>query len=155
MSTSLLYHGFGIRGYQYRRTTYAEGTVMFTLRSYTNAFARYLLDLRRSMTIADISRHVGVGWGIIKDIEKRYLEGHFARPKLKHLRKIAIRFVSKTSLFVYARAPLCLFSSFRLSVQAGKIERRVVLIPDTDHEVCSNNIKIRIRLRFGHTNKIN
>lgn len=31
MSTSLLYHAFGIRGYQYQRTDYAEGRVIFTV----------------------------------------------------------------------------------------------------------------------------
>ena len=31
MSTSLLYHAFAIRGYQYRKTDYAEGTVTFTI----------------------------------------------------------------------------------------------------------------------------
>ena len=33
MSTSLLYHGFGIRGYDYVNSKYAGGAVMFTLRS--------------------------------------------------------------------------------------------------------------------------
>lgn len=32
MSTSLLYHGFGIRGYQYVKTEYKGGKVVFTLR---------------------------------------------------------------------------------------------------------------------------
>jgi transposase len=32
MSTSLLYHTFGIRGYQYVRTAYSEGGVIFTIR---------------------------------------------------------------------------------------------------------------------------
>ena len=32
MSKSLLYHGFGIRGYEYQRTTYEEGTVIFHIR---------------------------------------------------------------------------------------------------------------------------
>jgi len=32
MSTSLLYHVFGTRGYQYVRTQYIEGQVNFTLR---------------------------------------------------------------------------------------------------------------------------
>ena len=32
MSTSLLYHGFGIRGYEYVRTRYREGEVEFTIR---------------------------------------------------------------------------------------------------------------------------
>ena len=31
MSTSLLYHGFGIRGYQYLRTKYIEGKVIFKI----------------------------------------------------------------------------------------------------------------------------
>src|SRR5512136_1065187 len=31
MSTSLLYHGFGIRGYTYRKTAYEGGTVIFTI----------------------------------------------------------------------------------------------------------------------------
>jgi transposase len=32
MSTSLLYHGFAIRGYEYVRTDYHEGEVLFTIR---------------------------------------------------------------------------------------------------------------------------
>jgi hypothetical protein len=32
MSTSLLYHGFGIRGYEYVRTEYRAGEVTFTIR---------------------------------------------------------------------------------------------------------------------------
>jgi transposase len=31
MSTSLLYHSFGVRGYQYRRTDFVEGRVIFTI----------------------------------------------------------------------------------------------------------------------------
>ena len=31
MSTSLLYHAFGIRGYKYLRTKYEEGAVVFTI----------------------------------------------------------------------------------------------------------------------------
>ena len=41
MSSSLRYHGFGIRGYQYQRTTYAEGTVKFTLRHRSGLLAWY------------------------------------------------------------------------------------------------------------------
>ena len=32
MSASLLYHGFAIRGYEYVRTDYHEGEVLFTIR---------------------------------------------------------------------------------------------------------------------------
>ena len=31
MSTSLLYHGFGVRGYKYQSTEYKEGTTFFTV----------------------------------------------------------------------------------------------------------------------------
>ena len=31
MSTSLLYHAFGIRGYRYVRTDYLEGEVLFSI----------------------------------------------------------------------------------------------------------------------------
>ena len=31
MSTSLLHHAFGIRGYKYRRTEYDTGQVIFTI----------------------------------------------------------------------------------------------------------------------------
>ena len=32
MSTSLLYHGFGIRGYRYVNTKYEDGDILFTIR---------------------------------------------------------------------------------------------------------------------------
>jgi transposase len=32
MSTSLLYHGFGINGYKYVRTHYKNGSIIFTIR---------------------------------------------------------------------------------------------------------------------------
>jgi hypothetical protein len=31
MSTSLLYHGFGIRGYQYAKTVYVEGELVLDM----------------------------------------------------------------------------------------------------------------------------
>lgn len=159
MSTSLLYHAFGIRGYQYQRTDYAEGRVVFTIvqkrqtlrcpvcgsadvhkrgetwrslrglpigskavgislavprvsceacglvrqvavsfaeprKSYTKAFARYVLELSASMTIRDVARHLGVGWDLVKQIQKDDLKKRFAKPKLKHLRQIAIDEIS-------------------------------------------------------------
>jgi transposase len=59
-------------------------------RSYTKAFERYVLELSRSMTIRDVARHLNVGWDLIKDIQKRDLSRRYAKPKLKHLRYIAI-----------------------------------------------------------------
>jgi transposase len=63
-------------------------------RSYTHGFERYALELGRHMTIQDVARHLGVSWDVIKDIQKRYLLRHFARPKLKRLRQIAIDEIS-------------------------------------------------------------
>ena len=159
MSTSLLYHAFGIRGYHYTRTDYRGGQTIFTIhqepescrcsacgsarvqsrgrvercfralpigrratvvvlpiprvecqdcgvvrqvevsfadprRSYTSSFERYALELGRRMTIRDVAKHLGVGWDLIKDIQKRDLSRRFARPKLKHLRHIAIDEIS-------------------------------------------------------------
>src|SRR4051794_6056416 len=155
MSTSLLYHAFGIRGYQYTRTDYQGGQTIFTIhqdlhtcrcsacgsnrvrsrgqverrfrtvpigsratlvvlpiprveclacgavrqvkvpfadprRSSTSAFGRYALELSRRMTIRDVAKHLGVGWDLIKDIQKRDLSRRYAKPKLKHRRHIAI-----------------------------------------------------------------
>jgi DNA-directed RNA polymerase subunit RPC12/RpoP len=38
MSTSLLYHGFSIRGYEYVRTEYQGGAVIFTIRQEPKTF---------------------------------------------------------------------------------------------------------------------
>jgi transposase len=155
MSTSLLYHAFGIRGYEYTRTDYQGGETIFTIhqapetcrcsacgsprvhsrgrverrfrtvpigsratfvvlpiprvecqacgavrqvkvpfadarRSYTCSFERYALELGRRMTIRDVAVHLDVSWDVIKDIQKRDLSRRFAKPKLKHLRHLAI-----------------------------------------------------------------
>ena len=155
MSTSMLYHAWGIRGYQYVRTRYVKGEIEFdieqnpnTLRcchcgsgrvmrqgqvtrrfktipvggkpvtivlpiarlwcaacattrqakvlfadkrcSDTRSFERYALELCRHMTIQDVANHLGVGWDLVKNLQKRYLRRHFDRPRLKGLRQIAI-----------------------------------------------------------------
>jgi transposase len=59
-------------------------------RTYTHAFERYALELSKLTTIQDTARHLGVSWDIVKDIQKRYLQRRFGKPKLKNLREIAI-----------------------------------------------------------------
>lgn len=59
-------------------------------RSYTRSFERLVLELRESMTLKDVARYLGVSDWMVKDIEKRWLGRHFARPRLKDLRHIAI-----------------------------------------------------------------
>ena len=159
MSTSLLYHGWGLRGYHHVATDFIQGATVFRVRqnddtlrcgncsssnvmrqgvvvrrfrtlpigrkpvwielpvqrlwcadcnktrqvkltfadprrSYTRSFERYALDLSRHTTIQDVAQHLGVSWDVVKDIQKRRLTRRFARPPLKHLRRIAIDEIS-------------------------------------------------------------
>jgi transposase len=63
-------------------------------KSYTRSFARYVLELSRKMTIQDVAQHLGVGWDLVKEIQKAHLKKHFARPKLRHVQQIAIDEIS-------------------------------------------------------------
>lgn len=155
MSTSLLYHTFGIRGYEYRKTEFIEGATMFWVepprerlrcagcgsaevtvrgkvprvfrsvpigskpvsialdvprvqcaqcggvrqvrigfaderKSYTRAFARYALELTQYCTIQDVARLLGVSWDLVKELKKSYLHRHYRKPKLRHLKQLAI-----------------------------------------------------------------
>ena len=185
MSTSLLYHAFGIRGYQYTRTDYQGGQTIFTIhqdpktcrcpacgstkvhsrgrverrfrtvpigsratfvvlpiprvqcqacglvrqveisfadarRSSTCTFERHALELGRRMTIRDVARRLGVGWDVVKDIQKRDLSRRFAKPKLKHLRRIAIDEIAVSKGHRYLRVVMDLESGAAVFVGDGK-----------------------------------
>ena len=185
MSTSLLYHAFGIRGYDYVRTQYQDGQVIFTIaqdphdcrcsacgsrdvisrghaerrfrnlpigsrptavvlpiprvecracgsvrqvevpfadprRSYTKSFERYALELSRRMTILDVAHHLDVGWDLIKDIQKRDLSRRYAKPKLKHLRAIAIDEIAVASGHCYLTLVMDLESGAVVFVGDGR-----------------------------------
>jgi transposase len=185
MSTSLLYHGFGVRGYRYVKTEYANGEVVFTIEqpreslrcplcgsaevivrgrsvrrfrtvpigskpvylalpvprvecracgairqvkigfadrrvSYTRAFRRYALELSRYMTIKDVAEHLGISWDVIKEIQKEDLQRRFGRPKLKHLRRIAIDEISTAKGHRYLTIVLDLESGAVVHVGRGK-----------------------------------
>ena len=159
MSTSLLYHGFGVRGYEYVGTLYVEGQIWLSIeqpreklccpvcdslevtrrggdwrtfrtlpvgrkrvtlslvvarvgcaacevvrqvaipfadprRTYTKSFGRYALELSRHMTIQDVAEHLGVGWDLIKEIQKTDLQRRFKKIPLKKLRQLAIDEIS-------------------------------------------------------------
>jgi transposase len=59
-------------------------------RRFIRQFERYVLELSHHMTIQDVAHHLDVSWDVVKDIQKRYLSRKFSRPKLRHLRCIAI-----------------------------------------------------------------
>lgn len=59
-------------------------------RRFVRQFERYALELSRHMTIKDVAGHLGVSWDVIKDIQKRYLKQKYSKPRLTHLKRIAI-----------------------------------------------------------------
>ena len=185
MSTSLSYHGFGIRGYRYVRTEYVEGGIVLHVTQpreacrcsacgssdvaprgqltrqfrglpiggkpvtvvlpiprvachdcgvvrqvavsfaepryrHTKSFARYVLELSRLMTIKDVAHHLGVSWDVVKDIQKQDLQRRFSRPKLKHLRQIAIDEISVGQGHRYLTLVLDLESGAVVYVGQGK-----------------------------------
>jgi len=185
MSTSLLYHAFGVRDYRYLRTEYLEGGVMFAIerkaetcccaacgsqnvwrqgsvmrsfralpiggrlvtltveiprvlchdcgktrqvdvgfaeprRTYTKSFERYVLELSRHMTIKAVAEHLNVSWDVVKDIQKRYLHKRFDKPKLKHLKQIAIDEISIGKGHRYVTIVMDLESGVVVHVGAGK-----------------------------------
>jgi len=89
-------------------------------RSYTHAFERYVLELSVHMTILDVARHLGVGWDTVKDIQKRNLQRRFRKPKLKHLRHIAIDEISIGRGHRYLTVVLDLDSGAVVFVGPGK-----------------------------------
>jgi transposase len=89
-------------------------------RHYTRAFERYALELSRHMTILDVARHLGVSWDTIKDLQKRDLQRHFARPALAHVRRIAIDEISVGKGHRYLTVVLDLDSGAVVFVGDGK-----------------------------------
>jgi len=185
MSTSLLYHGFGVREYRYVRTRYVPGGMVFVIerkpetyrcaacgsqnvwrhgvvvrpfrtvplgskrvvleariprlacqdcgrvrqaaigfaqprRTYTRSFARYVLELSRHMTIKDVARHLGISWDVVKEIQKESLQRRFDKPRLKHVKQIAIDEISTGKGHQYVTIVLDLESGAVLHVGQGK-----------------------------------
>lgn len=185
MSTSLLYHGFGVRGYHQEKIEYKKGEVVFTISqlredwrcsvcgsanvigrgktdrrfrslpigskpvwlklavprvecrecglvrqvkigfadprvSYTRSFERYALELLKKMTIKDVAAHLNISWDVIKEIQKRHLRKRFAKPKLKHLKQIAIDEISTGKGHQYVTIVLDLESGAVVHVGEGK-----------------------------------
>ena len=185
MSTSLLYHGFGVRGYRYVATKYEQGSIIFVIerkpdtyccsecgsthvwregivirrfravplgrkrvtleariprlacqdcgvvrqaaigfseprRTYTKSFERYVLELSRYMTIKDVACHLGVSWDVVREIQKKYLHKRFGKPKLKHVKQIAIDEISTGKGHHYVTIVMDLKSGAVLHVGQGK-----------------------------------
>ena len=89
-------------------------------RSYTRAFARYILDLTRVMTLKDVALLLGIGWDCVKEILKRNLARRFSRPKLRHVRHLAIDEISVRKGHKYLTLVMDLDSGAVLFVGDGK-----------------------------------
>ena len=188
MSTSLLYHAFCIRGYEYRSSSYGAGGIRFTIgqprkslccsscgssnvfskgsvprvfrsipigakatsirldvprvqcrdchverqvripfadpkKSYTHAYERYVLELSRHMTIKGIADHLGVGWDLVKGIQRKHLEARFSPPRLRDLKRIAIDEIYVGKRHKYLTIVLDLESGAIVFVGDGKGEK--------------------------------
>ncbi len=89
-------------------------------RRYTRAFDRYVLELSRHMTMADVARHLGISWHTVKEIQKRYLQRRFLCPSLKDLKRIAIDEISIGHGHRYLTVVLDLHSGAVVFVGEGK-----------------------------------
>jgi transposase len=72
------------------------------------------------MTIKDVADHLGITWDVIKEIQKRNLQRRFGKPKLKHLRQIAIDEISVGKGHHYVTVVLDLDSGAVVHVGDGK-----------------------------------
>ena len=89
-------------------------------RSYTRSFERLVLDLRQSMTLRDVARHLCISDWMVRDIERRWLGKHFSKPRLKHLRQIAIDEISTKKGHTYLTVVMDLESGAVVFVGDGK-----------------------------------
>jgi transposase len=72
------------------------------------------------MTIKDVAEHLNVSWDVVKEIQKCYLSKKFAKPKLKHLKQIAIDEISIGKGHRYVTLVLDLESGAVVHVGEGK-----------------------------------
>ena len=89
-------------------------------RTYTKSFQRYALELSRHMTIKDVACHLGVSWDVVKEIQKESLQRRFDKPRLKHVKQIAIDEISTGKGHQYVTIVLDLESGAVLHVGQGK-----------------------------------
>ena len=70
---------------QQEQITFANGS-----QSYTFRFAKYVIDLLRSMTLKDVAGRLGVSWDLVKEIHMKYLSGKYEPPSLEGVENIGI-----------------------------------------------------------------
>ena len=89
-------------------------------KTYTRSFQRYVLDLVKVMTIQDVAEAVGVGWDMVKGIQKEYLGKHYGKPDLKEVRSISIDEIAVEKGHKYLTIVMDLLSGAVIFVGEGK-----------------------------------
>jgi len=72
------------------------------------------------MTIKDVACHLGVSWDVVKEIQKKSLRQRFGKPRLKHLKQIAIDEISTGKGHQYVTIVMDLGSGAVVHVGKGK-----------------------------------
>ncbi len=99
----------------YERVSFVKGN-----RSYSNRFAKYVVDLLRTMTIQEASKRLGVSWDIVKDIHTTYLKRHYSKPSLQGVQCIGIDEFAVRKGHVYKTIVVDLISGRIFHVGDGK-----------------------------------
>ena len=60
------------------------------MKTYTRSFQRLVLDLLELGTVQSVAHFLGIGWDLVKRIQKEHLRKHYAKPPLKKITAIAI-----------------------------------------------------------------
>lgn len=70
---------------EYEKISFVDGN-----RSYSHAFAGYVVFLLKKMTIQAVAELTGLSWDVIKEIHTTYLERHYSIPSLEGVKFIGI-----------------------------------------------------------------
>ena len=88
--------------------------------SYTHRFAKYVVDLLRSMTLKDVAARLEVSWDTVKEIHSHYLESHYSPPSLDGVKCIGIDEFAVKKGHIYKTIVVDLISGRILYVGEGK-----------------------------------
>lgn len=87
---------------------------------YTHAFARYVWDLSRIATVADVAKLLGVSWGLVRQIQEHFLRQSLGQIDLATLRRLAIDELALGKGHDYVTVVLDLDSGAAVHVGEGK-----------------------------------
>ena len=88
--------------------------------SYTHRFAKYVVDMLRSMTLKDVAARLDISWDTVKEIHSTYLESHYSPPSLDGVECIGIDEFAVRKGHVYKTIVVDLTTGRILYVGEGK-----------------------------------